>query len=203
MSGIRHVTGSDDPARNGNLSSREMSTISLAHSHFHERCLSLKTGTVWPSLAEDLGDLLEELVARILVWPISFRWYFAVLADDQHGIHRELVSAAPESLGNGRDRSEPELLGPLARLRSFSGDLIDVGRDDVDAADGATSPRSGNRTRNRSAMCQAWLRSFQSVVTTASFFLAGSAAYTFGASNAAPEVARKVRREIMAASIEM
>ena len=30
IDGIRHVTGSDDPARNGNSSSREMSTISFA-----------------------------------------------------------------------------------------------------------------------------------------------------------------------------
>ena len=50
IDGIRQVTGSDEPARNGNLSSREMSTISFAHSHFHDRCLSLKTGTARPSL---------------------------------------------------------------------------------------------------------------------------------------------------------
>jgi hypothetical protein len=35
------VTGKDDPASSGNFSARAVSTISLAHSHFHDRCLSL------------------------------------------------------------------------------------------------------------------------------------------------------------------
>ena len=55
IDGIRQVTGSDEPARNGNFSSREVSTISLAHSHFHDRCLSLKTGHGAAVLAEDVG----------------------------------------------------------------------------------------------------------------------------------------------------
>ena len=49
MAGIRHVTGSDDPARKGNFIDLDRSTISFAHSHFQERCLSLKTGTARPS----------------------------------------------------------------------------------------------------------------------------------------------------------
>ena len=50
IAGIRHVTGSDDPAHSANFISRDVSTISLAHSNFHDRCLSLKTGTARPSL---------------------------------------------------------------------------------------------------------------------------------------------------------
>ena len=67
IAGIRQVTGSDEPARNGKPSSRAVSTISLAQSQFHDRCLSLKTGVVAAVLAEDVDDLLEELVARVLL----------------------------------------------------------------------------------------------------------------------------------------
>ena len=49
LAGIRHVTGNDEPARKGKFSSCDRSTISLAHSKFHERCLSLNTGTLRPS----------------------------------------------------------------------------------------------------------------------------------------------------------
>src|SRR6266404_1805786 len=44
--GIRHVTGSDEPARNPKPIVRDVSTISRAHSHLHDKCLSLKTGMV-------------------------------------------------------------------------------------------------------------------------------------------------------------
>src|SRR6266567_4150932 len=46
-------------------------------------------------------------------------------------------------------------------------------------------------------MCQAWLRSVQTFVTTASFFFAGSVACRCGAKSAAPAVPRKVRRVSM------
>ncbi len=49
IDGMRQVTGSDEPARKAKPSARAVSTISRAHSHFHERCLSLKTGAVRPS----------------------------------------------------------------------------------------------------------------------------------------------------------
>ena len=48
MEGSRGVTGTEEPARKAKSSSLEMSTISLAHSHFQERCLSLNTGTLLP-----------------------------------------------------------------------------------------------------------------------------------------------------------
>ena len=44
--GIRQVTGREEPARKGMPSDRDVSNISLAHSHFHDRCLSLNTGVV-------------------------------------------------------------------------------------------------------------------------------------------------------------
>ena len=46
--GNRRATGSDDPAMNPKSISRDVSTISFAHSQFHDRCLSLKTGAVRP-----------------------------------------------------------------------------------------------------------------------------------------------------------
>ena len=49
MEGILQVTGNEDPASSGNPMSWAVSTISLDHSHFQDRCLSLKTGTVRPS----------------------------------------------------------------------------------------------------------------------------------------------------------
>src|SRR5579875_3380156 len=42
--GMRQVTGSEEPAIKGNCIEREVSYISFAHSHFQDRCLSLKTG---------------------------------------------------------------------------------------------------------------------------------------------------------------
>ena len=49
MAGILQVTGRDDPARNGIFMARAVSTISFAHSHFHDKCLSLKIGVIRPS----------------------------------------------------------------------------------------------------------------------------------------------------------
>ena len=46
--GSRHVTGNDEPARNGKPSRFESSTISLQRAQVVERCLSLKTGTARP-----------------------------------------------------------------------------------------------------------------------------------------------------------
>ena len=40
---------SEEPASKGNFIARDNSTISAAHSHFQERCLSLNTGAVRPS----------------------------------------------------------------------------------------------------------------------------------------------------------
>ncbi len=44
-SGRRHVSGTDEPARNGTNSSRALSYIHLASVQVADRCLSLKTGT--------------------------------------------------------------------------------------------------------------------------------------------------------------
>ena len=81
--GIRQVTGSDEPARSGKPIARAVSTISLAHSQFHERCLSLKTGTDSGRSPEDVDDLLEELVARIERLARRIARISAVLADDR------------------------------------------------------------------------------------------------------------------------
>ena len=65
MEGMRQVTGSDEPAIRGKPIRRAVSTISLAQSQRHDRCLSLNTGTP-TGVAEHLDNLLEELVAGIL-----------------------------------------------------------------------------------------------------------------------------------------
>ena len=46
--GTRELIGTDEPARRGKPSSRQVATISRAHSQFQERCLSQKTGTLRP-----------------------------------------------------------------------------------------------------------------------------------------------------------
>ena len=48
IDGMRHVTGRLEPAMNGKPILSEVSYICLAHSHFHERCLSLNSGTLRP-----------------------------------------------------------------------------------------------------------------------------------------------------------
>ena len=45
------VTGTDDPARSGNISSRARSYIQRASAQLYDRCLSLKIGTVLLCLA--------------------------------------------------------------------------------------------------------------------------------------------------------
>ena len=50
IDGILHVTGRLDPAIMGNPIWRDVSYISFAQSQFHDRCLSLNTGVVRPSL---------------------------------------------------------------------------------------------------------------------------------------------------------
>ncbi len=66
IAGIRHVTGSDDPARNGIFISRAVSTISFAHSQFQERCLSLKIGRTCSSVLNTSATCLKN----------SYRGYF-------------------------------------------------------------------------------------------------------------------------------
>ena len=48
MDGMRRVTGSDDPAKNGKPSRLESATISAQRAQVVERCLSLNTGTERP-----------------------------------------------------------------------------------------------------------------------------------------------------------
>ena len=74
--GIRHVTGSDDPARKGNPIFRAVSTISFANSHRQERCLSLKTGVVRPSFANTSTICLKNSYRGYWIWPMSLRGYF-------------------------------------------------------------------------------------------------------------------------------
>ena len=76
--GSRQVTGNEEPARNGNFSRRELSTISLALAKLYDRCLSLKTGTARPSFSktwtasrknsipgiEDLAFLVPRVIGR-------------------------------------------------------------------------------------------------------------------------------------------
>ncbi len=64
-------------------------------------------------LPEDLDDLSEEFIARILgLAPIVF-WIIAVLTDNKHGIDRQLFSATAQSLGNGWVNGETKFFGTL------------------------------------------------------------------------------------------
>ena len=83
-----------------------------------------------PVLAKDVGHLLEELIARILrLLEFALR-IIAVLADDQHGVNCEFVSAATQRLSDRRIDGKSKLLGTLAAqviLRL----LIDIRRDHI------------------------------------------------------------------------
>ena len=59
IDGVRHVTGRLDPAMNGNLMLASVSYISFAQSQFHDRCLSLNTGTERPLSAKTLTICLK------------------------------------------------------------------------------------------------------------------------------------------------
>jgi hypothetical protein len=65
VEGVLHVTGRLDPAISGNPMLRDASYISFAHSQFHERCLSLNTGTERPL----------SLKTFTICWKNSYRGY--------------------------------------------------------------------------------------------------------------------------------
>ena len=69
-------------------------------------------------LAKDVGHLLEEFVARILLLTVFVPGIVAVLSDDQHGIDRQFVASAPQSLGNGRVNRKAKL------FRTFHAEVV-------------------------------------------------------------------------------
>jgi hypothetical protein len=79
---------------------------------------------------ENVRHLLEELIAGILLLSDLVLGIVAVLADNQDGIHGELVPAATQCLGDLRIESEAELLGALL-TQVVGGRLIDVDRNHV------------------------------------------------------------------------
>src|SRR5258707_9088288 len=82
-------------------------------------------------LAKNLGDLFEEFVARIFgLAPFAFG-IIAVLSDDEHGVHRQLLSAAAQRLRHSRINRETKFFGALTAQVAF-GKLIHVSRDNVE-----------------------------------------------------------------------
>jgi len=79
--------------KNGTFRWRAVSTISFAHSHFQDRCLSLNTGTTRPSFWKTSITCLKNSYRGYFFCPKLVVRVVAVLADDQHGVDRELVGA--------------------------------------------------------------------------------------------------------------
>src|SRR5438067_2799111 len=73
--GVRQVTGKLDPAMNANPILRDVSYISLAQSQFHERCLSLNTGTERPLERNTSTIWVKNSWRGYLVCPFSLRGY--------------------------------------------------------------------------------------------------------------------------------
>ena len=105
IAGIRHVTGSDDPARNGNfIFSRGVHHL-LRPLPLPRQVLVVEHRRGAAVLREHLDDLLEELVPRVLDLAELVLRVLAVLADHQHRIDRQLVAAAAQGFGDASGRS--------------------------------------------------------------------------------------------------
>jgi hypothetical protein len=81
-------------------------------------------------LAKNVADLLEELIAGILSLLIFGHRVSAMFPDDQHAIDSQLVTTAPQRLGNRRIDREAEFFGALA-AQVVLGLLIDISSDDI------------------------------------------------------------------------
>src|ERR1051325_5950350 len=75
IDGVLQVTGRLDPAISGNPIRRDVSYISLAQSQFHDRCLSLNTGTERPLSSNTLTICLKNSYLGYFVCPFSLRGY--------------------------------------------------------------------------------------------------------------------------------
>ena len=131
MAGSLHVTGSEEPARNGNFSRFEVSTISLALREAERQMLVVENRDGPAIVLENPGCLAKELVAGIENLPLLILGVVAVFADDQHGVNGQFVAAAPERLGNRGIDLETKIASAGALWSSF-GLLVDIKCDDVD-----------------------------------------------------------------------
>src|SRR5258707_3600927 len=75
MAGVRQVTGRLEPAISGKPIDFAVSYISLAQSQFHERCLSLNTGTDRPLARNTFTISWKNSYLGYLVCPFSLRGY--------------------------------------------------------------------------------------------------------------------------------
>ena len=79
---------------------------------------------------EDLGALLEEIVARIKDLAFMVARVVALFDDRQHGIDGKLVAAAAQSFRNIAAQTEAELLcAPSAQIRQQPGIVFLDGSD--------------------------------------------------------------------------
>ena len=109
-----------------------MSYISLAQSQRYDKCLSLNSGTGRPSRRIDGRDFVEKSLARIFDLAFGVGRVFAVLADRQHGVDRQLLAAQRQGLGNrGIDRNSI-VTGHVAH-HIARGKLVDVQASDLEA----------------------------------------------------------------------
>src|SRR5947207_1051542 len=91
---------------------------------YHPLCLFEAVGQVFvvvdrdyaAVLLEDFYTLFEKLVARVKDLTLFILGIIAVLADDEHGVHGELVAAATQRLGDGGIHRETEFLCALGAL---------------------------------------------------------------------------------------
>ena len=82
-------------------------------------------------LLKNLNDFLEVFVARVLDLVQLIARVFAVLANDQNGIHCEFIAATTEGFGDGGVNLEAELFRAAAAQIVFS-NLIDISRHNLE-----------------------------------------------------------------------
>ena len=105
IEGIRQVTGSDEPAIKGKPIWRAVSTISLAQSQRHDRCLSLNTGAHRPERRKTSTICWKNSKSRIQGLALGVAGIITVLADEQDAIDGQLSGSPGQRPRRSWDRS--------------------------------------------------------------------------------------------------
>ncbi len=128
---MRHVTGSDEPAAKSESQLARRVEHRARPVPVPRQVLVVEHRRRAAIFAKDVNNLAEEFVARILFLPQPIDRIVAMFADDEDGIHGELIAAAPQRLGDGGIDGETELLGTIA-AQIVGRRLIDIGGDDIE-----------------------------------------------------------------------